>query len=118
LDKIFFAFPENCLLLLNLDCLWKDILSQQRIRHFKILQSVYFAYDVGIISFYSNRINFSTANLIKPMLRCTVIYNGWVCVAQMEKDFATLSEKCLVMVFYARKAIILPSFSTVTAKSN
>jgi len=30
-------------------------LSQQRIRHFKILQSIYFAYDVGIISSYSNR---------------------------------------------------------------
>jgi len=36
-------------------CLWKEILSQQRIRHFKILQSIYFAYDVGIISSYSNR---------------------------------------------------------------
>ena len=34
-------------------CLWKEILSQQRIRHFKILQSIYFAYDVGIISSYS-----------------------------------------------------------------
>jgi len=31
-------------------CLWKEILSQQRIRHFKILQSIYFAYNVGIIS--------------------------------------------------------------------
>jgi len=31
-------------------CLWKEILFQQRIRHFKILQSIYFAYDVGIIS--------------------------------------------------------------------
>jgi len=37
-------------------CLWKEILSQQRIRHFKILQSIYFAYDVSIISSYSNRI--------------------------------------------------------------
>jgi len=37
------------------NCLWKEILSQQRIRHFKILQSIYFAYDVGIISSYSNR---------------------------------------------------------------
>jgi len=37
-------------------CIWKEILSQQRIRHFKILQSIYFAYDVGIISSYSNRI--------------------------------------------------------------
>ena len=36
-------------------CLWKEILSQQRIRHFKILQSIYFACDVGIISSYSNR---------------------------------------------------------------
>jgi len=35
-------------------CLWKEILSQQRIRHFKNLQSVYFAYDVGLISSYSN----------------------------------------------------------------
>jgi len=40
----------------NKHCLWKEILSQQRIRHFKILQSIYFAYDVGIISSYSNRI--------------------------------------------------------------
>jgi len=32
---------------------WKEILSQQRIRHFKIL---HFAYDVGIISYYSKRI--------------------------------------------------------------
>jgi len=31
-------------------CLWNEILSQQRIRHFKILQSIYFAYGVGIIS--------------------------------------------------------------------
>ena len=31
-------------------CLWKAILSQQRIRHFKILQSIYFACDVGITS--------------------------------------------------------------------
>jgi len=38
-------------------CLWKEIISQQRIRHFKILQSIYFAYDVGIISSYSDRIN-------------------------------------------------------------
>ena len=36
-------------------CLWKEILSQQRIRHFKILQSVYFAYDVGMLNSYSNR---------------------------------------------------------------
>jgi len=36
-------------------CLWKEVFSQQRIRHFKILQSIYFAYDVGIISSYSNR---------------------------------------------------------------
>ena len=40
--------------------LWKEILSQQRIRHFKILQSIYFAYDVGIISSYSNRIKMIT----------------------------------------------------------
>jgi len=36
-------------------CPWIEILSQQRIRHFKILQSIYFAYDVGIISSYSDR---------------------------------------------------------------
>jgi len=36
-------------------CLWKEVLSQQRIRHFKILQSIYFAYDVGIISSYSKQ---------------------------------------------------------------
>jgi len=36
--------------------LWEEILSQQRIKHCKILQSTYFAYDVGIISSYSNRI--------------------------------------------------------------
>jgi len=36
-------------------CLWKEILPQKRIRHYKILQSIYFAYDVGIISSYSNR---------------------------------------------------------------
>jgi len=36
-------------------CLWKEILPQQRIKHFKILQSIYFAYDVGIITSYSNR---------------------------------------------------------------
>jgi len=34
-------------------CLWKEILSQQRIRHFKIVQSMYFVYDVGVSS-YSN----------------------------------------------------------------
>jgi len=41
---------------ISVQCLWKVVLSQQRIRHLKILQSVYFAYDVGIISSYSNRI--------------------------------------------------------------
>jgi len=41
---------------LNQHCLWKEILFQQRIRHFKILQSIYFAYDAGIISSYSNRL--------------------------------------------------------------
>jgi len=34
----------------------EGILSQQKIRHFKILQSMYFVYEVGIISSYSNRI--------------------------------------------------------------
>jgi len=38
-------------------CLWKEILSQQTIRHFKISQSIYLAYDVDIIGSYSN-INF------------------------------------------------------------
>jgi len=47
-------------------CLWKEIVSQQRIRHFKILQSIYFAYEVGVISSYSNRI-FSC---------CSVLNNG------------------------------------------
>ena len=46
-------------------CLWKEILSQQRIRHFKNLQSVYFAYDVGIISSYSNRILIQIKSLFK-----------------------------------------------------
>jgi len=32
------------------------MLSQERIKHFNIIQSIYFAYDVGIISSYSNRI--------------------------------------------------------------
>jgi len=36
-------------------CLSKEILSQQK-SHTKILQSIYFAYEVGIISSYSNRI--------------------------------------------------------------
>jgi len=40
-------------------CLWKEILSLQRIRHFKNLQSIYFAYDVGIISSYSTGISYS-----------------------------------------------------------
>jgi len=39
-------------------CLRKEILFQPRIKHFKILQSIYLVYDVGIISSYSNRINF------------------------------------------------------------
>jgi len=62
-------------------CLWKEILSQQRIKHFKILQSIYFAYDVleinrqindltlvvqtePIALFLGNKIKFSTAVLI------------------------------------------------------
>jgi len=36
-------------------CLAKQNLSQQRIRHFKILQSIYFVYEVGVIRSYSNR---------------------------------------------------------------
>jgi len=36
-------------------CLWKEILYQKRIRHWA-LTAYYFAYDVGIISSYSNRI--------------------------------------------------------------
>ena len=39
-------------------------------------------------------------------------------VAHMEEDVPTLSEKCLVTAFYARKAIILQSFNAVTTKSN
>jgi len=35
-------------------CLWKEMLSQQRIRHVKILHNIHFAYDVGIISSCSN----------------------------------------------------------------
>jgi len=42
-------------------CLWKEILSKQRIRHFKIVQSIYFAYDAGIISSYSNRMSINTS---------------------------------------------------------
>jgi len=34
----------------EVQCLWKKIFCQQRITHFKILQSIYCAYDVGIIS--------------------------------------------------------------------
>jgi len=51
-------------------CLWKEILSQQRIRHFKILQSIYFAYDVGIISSYSNR---------DWRLSYILVWNKWQC---------------------------------------
>jgi len=43
------------------NCLWKEILSQQRIRHFKILQSINFAYDVGIITSYSNKMMLYTS---------------------------------------------------------
>ena len=46
-EDIYMALVEHSL--------WKEILSQQRIKHCKILQSTYFAYDVGIISSYSNR---------------------------------------------------------------
>jgi len=52
------------------DCLWKEILSQQRIRHFKILQSIYFACNVGIISSYSNR---------NWRLFYIVLWNKWQC---------------------------------------
>ena len=38
-----------------IDCLWKKILSQPRIKRFKILQSIYFAHDVGITSSYSKQ---------------------------------------------------------------
>ena len=55
--KLFCLFPH---------CLWKEILSQPRIRHFKILQSIYFTYDVGIISSYSNRKFISRRICTKP----------------------------------------------------
>jgi len=39
------SMPANHITLSTLtDCLWKEILSHQRIRHLKILQSIYFAY--------------------------------------------------------------------------
>jgi len=48
--------PEKYPVCISLDfSLWKEILSQQRMKHFEILQSIYFAYDAGIISSYSNR---------------------------------------------------------------
>jgi len=53
-------FSFKCLTLYIVQCLWKEVLSQQRIRHFKILQSIYFAHDVGISSSY-----FKTAALIQ-----------------------------------------------------
>jgi len=50
-----FRYPQSKKL--REHCLWKEILSQQRIRHFKILQSIHFAHDEGSISSYSNRIS-------------------------------------------------------------
>ena len=44
---------EQIISLANKYCLWKKILSQNRIRHVRS-QSIYFAYKVGIISSYSN----------------------------------------------------------------
>jgi len=41
-----------------------------------------------------------------------------VFVAHMKEDVPTLSEKCLVTAFYARKATILQSFNAVATKSN
>jgi len=44
-------------------CLWKEILSQQSNRHFKILQGIYFTYDAGIIRCRTKRFNhFETAS--------------------------------------------------------
>ena len=37
-------------------CLWKEILSQHRIRHKDLTEYIYFTYRVGIITSYSNRI--------------------------------------------------------------
>jgi len=52
-------------------CLCKEILSQQRIRHFKILQSIYFAYDVGIISSYSNKILVKLIRNVLHIILCS-----------------------------------------------
>jgi len=55
-------------------CLWREVFSQQRIRHFKILQSIYFAYEEGIISSYSNRMSsyfvdiFNRLNMLRSTL--------------------------------------------------
>ena len=63
--------------------LWKEILSQQRIRQFKILQSIYFAYDVGIISSYSNRN--SNGNL-NEKAQMESEYESGIWINQMESE--------------------------------
>jgi len=58
-------------------CLWKEILSQHRIRHYKTLQRIGFAYKAGIISSYSNRINLhnKTKNILFHALTTTYTRN-------------------------------------------
>jgi len=72
------------------DRLWKDILSQQRIRHFKILQSIYFAYDVGIISSYSNR---------HWRLSYILLWNKWQCTLFLEFMALSCSSEVLFVKF-------------------
>ena len=78
------------------DCLWKEILSQERIRHFKILQSIYFAYDVGIISYYSNR---------NWRLSYILLCNKWQCNLL---EFMALS--CSSEVLFVKFPIFLAFF--------
>ena len=67
------AFFCACIHHLLKQCLWKEILSQQRIRHFKILQSRYFAYDVRIISSYSNNCCANSMVVLEVWLCHTVV---------------------------------------------
>ena len=70
------------------DCLWKEILSQQRIRHFKISQSIYFVYDVGIISSHSKWLR--TATRFCRGYRTLKVTRRW-----RRKQFMTIS-KCVI----------------------
>ena len=72
------------------DRLWKEILSQQRMRHFKILQSIYFAYDVGIISSYSNR---------NWRLSYILLWNKWQCSLFLELMALSCSSEVLFVKF-------------------